>query len=229
MQSICIQGPTQYYKEVTDNFSGWPNVVWSTWVNEDQSHIDYIRSKGIEVVQSITPNVPGDMNINYQCASTFVGLNYLHRKGCTEVLKIRSDHTVSDIKSLLEVLWGRKMAFLALSNGEKRPGIYYELEGKHYCHDYPSDNLVYGKIEDMMVMFNLQVDKNYGIPPESLIAYNYMTNIRPKIPFILNYENFRDNNMTFFVRDCLVKGIKINWLKRNLEMVEFYNNEYFKF
>src|SRR5258706_9145073 len=110
MQGICIQGQTTYFKEMADNFSGWDNVVFSTWTNEDQSNIDYIRSKGIKVIQSIPPNIPGDMNINYQCASTFMGLNYLHRCGCTEVLKIRSDHTVSDIKSLLEILWGRKMS-----------------------------------------------------------------------------------------------------------------------
>lgn len=229
MQGITIQGPTTYFKEVADNWSGWPNVVWSTWTNEPQSNIDYIKSKGIDVIQSIPPQIPGDMNVNYQCASTFAGLNYLHRKGCTEVLKIRSDHTVSDIKSLLEILWGRKMAFLAISNAAKRMDITYELEGLHFGHDYPSDNLIYGNINEMMIMFNFQSPESYRIPPEALISWNYMMNTKPRIPFDLTYENFIRNGMSFFVGECAVKGIKINWLKKNLEMISFYNNEYFKF
>jgi len=227
MQGIVIQGPTTYFKEVSENWSGWPNVVWSTWTSEPQSNIDYIRSKGIEVVQSLPPSIPGDMNINYQCASTFIGLNYLHRKGCKEALKIRSDHTVSDIKSLLEILWGRKMAFLAISDETKRRDLIYELEYTHYGHDYPSDNLIYGHINDMMIMFNLQTDKNWNVPPEALIVWNYMVNT--KIPFWLTYEHFIKNKMSFFVGECAAKGIKINWLKKNLEMISFYNNDYFRF
>lgn len=227
MQGIVIQGATQYYKEMCDNWYGWPNVVWSTWTVEPQSNIDYIRSKGIEVIQSIPPNIPGDQNINYQCASTFMGLNHLHRKGCTEVLKVRSDHTISDIKPLLEILWGRKMAFLAISNPAKRQDLIYELEGTQYGHNYPSDNIIYGRIEDMMLMFNLQTDKNYNIPPEALIAYNYMKAV--KIPWDLTYDNFTRNGMSFFVGECNVKGIKIQWLKRDLEMINFYFNEYFRF
>jgi len=227
MQGIVIQGQTTYFKEVADNWSGWPNVVWSTWTNEPQSNIDYIKSKGIEVVQSIPPSIPGDMNINYQCASTFRGLNHLHRKGCISALKIRSDHTVSDRKTLLEILWGRNMAFLAISNAPKRMDLTYELDGLHFGHDYPSDNLIYGNINEMMIMFNFQVDKNYNVPPESMICYNYMT--AKGLKFELTYDYFIRNNMSFFVGECVVKGIKINWLKKNLEMISFYNNEYFRY
>lgn len=229
MQGIVIQGPTTYFKEISDNWSGWPNVIWSTWTTEPQFNIDYIRSKNIEVIQSVPPQIPGDQNINYQLSSTFTGLNYLHRRGITEVLKIRSDHTISDIKETLEILKGRKLAFLALSNGTKRKDLIYELEGVHYGHDYPSDNIIYGKIEDMMLMFNFNTDKNYNIPPEALICYNYMTNIKPRIKFDFGFDNFIRNGITFFVGDLAVKNIKVCWLKKNLEMVNFYNNEYFIF
>lgn len=228
MQGICIQGPLTYYKEIVECWNGWPNVVISTWVNEDQDKIDYIRSSSnIDVVLSIPPNIAGDMNINYQCASTFIGLNFLHRKGCTEVLKIRSDHTVNDVKSLLEILQGRKLSFLAISDESKRRDLIYELEYTHYGHDYPADNLIYGDIEKMLLMFNFQTDRNYNIPPESLIVWNYMTNA--KIPFGLSYEYFLKHGISFFIGECAAKGIKINWLKKNIEMVQFYNNEYFKF
>lgn len=229
MVGICIQGHTQYYKEVADNWSGWPNVVWSTWTDEPQSNIDYIKSKGIEVVQSIPPSIAGNANINYQCASTFAGLNFLHRKGCIEALKIRSDHTISDIKSLLEILWGRKMAFLAIADSSKRKDLIYELEGIHYGHDYPSDNIIYGNTNEMLIMFNFQVDKEYAIPPETLIVWNYMMNTHPRIPFDLTYDNFIRNKMSFFVGECYAKGITIHCLKRGWEMVSFLHNDYFKF
>jgi hypothetical protein len=34
MQGIVIQGPTDYYKEVADFYSIYPNVVWATWSDE---------------------------------------------------------------------------------------------------------------------------------------------------------------------------------------------------
>lgn len=228
MQGVCIQGQTTYYKEVSNSWFGWPNVVWSTWNDEPQENINYIKSKGIHVIQSIPPLIPGDLNINYQVLSTFIGLDYLHKIGCTEVLKIRGDHIINDIKSLLEILWDRQMAFMAISIPEKRNDLIYELGGYiHYGHDYPGDNIIYGKIHNMMEMFDFQSDKNYGVPPESLIVYNYM--IRKNIPFELSYNHFIRNNISFFLRECIYKNIKIQWLKHNWEMISFYNNEYFKF
>ena len=60
MQGICIQGPTTYYREVAENWSRWPNVVWSTWIDEPQENIDFIKSKGIDVIQSNPPEIAGD-------------------------------------------------------------------------------------------------------------------------------------------------------------------------
>jgi hypothetical protein len=56
MQGIVIQGPTDYYKEVADHYSQYPNVVWSTWSDESIVRLEYIRSKGIEVVLVDKPN-----------------------------------------------------------------------------------------------------------------------------------------------------------------------------
>jgi hypothetical protein len=48
-QGICIQGPTEYYKELADYYSQFENVVWATWNDESIIRLDYItRSKGID-------------------------------------------------------------------------------------------------------------------------------------------------------------------------------------
>ena len=50
-QGIVIQGPTEFYKEMADHYSKFDNVVWATWNDESALRLDYIKSKGIEVVQ----------------------------------------------------------------------------------------------------------------------------------------------------------------------------------
>ena len=103
-QGIVIQGPTNYCKEIVDCYIDIPNVVFSTWENEPQENIDYIKSKNIDVVQSSKPLFPGYLNINYQTLSTYVGLEYLKEKGVTEALKIRGDLKPNNTKLLLEIL-----------------------------------------------------------------------------------------------------------------------------
>jgi hypothetical protein len=212
---------------VADNWSGWSHVVWSTWNTEPKVNIDYIKSKGIEVLLLQPPSFAGDINVNYQVLSTFHGIQYLQTKNVTEVLKIRSDYVVSDIKGLLECLWGRKLAFMTLANIDIRRDITYELGYTHEGHDYPNDNVIYGEINNMLMMFNFQTDRLYGIPPESLILYNYL--VAKNIPINFDFDHLIKNGITFFLRDCLKRDIKMYWLKKNQEIVQLSNNEYCRF
>jgi len=226
-QGVVIQGPTNFYKEVCETWEGWPNVVWSTWDDEPQENIDYIRSKNIDVLLNKKPEFAGYLNINYQLLSTFNGLQFLQARGIKEALKTRGDHTISSVKDFLESLSGRRICFLALSNVDVRKDITYELEYIHEGHDYPSDNLIYGKIDDMLMMFNFQTDKIYNIPPEAMIVYNYMVSMG--IKFDLDFNYLLRNGVSFVLRDCINKGIKIHWLKHNKELIQSYDNEEFKF
>jgi hypothetical protein len=79
MQGIVIQGPTDYYKEVADFYSIYPNVVWATWSDESIVRLEYIRSKGIEVVLVDKPQFPGYMNVNMQVKSTYEGNKIFRR------------------------------------------------------------------------------------------------------------------------------------------------------
>lgn len=221
MQGIVIQGPTNYYKEVADHYSQYPNVVWATWNDESVIRLEYIRSKGIEVVLVNKPSFPGYMNVNMQVKSTYEGIKYLEGK-VDEVLKVRSDTIISNLPALMEGLKGKQLSFMATCKEGIRKDIAYDLEYYHTSHDYPSDNVIYGKVEDMLLMFDFQIDELLPIPPESLITWNYMTNMN--MEFRLNYQHLVDNGISFFTDICLDKEVGVHWLKQDVNLVDWYKD-----
>jgi len=222
MQGIVIQGPTNYCREIIDCYIDIPNVVFSTWDDEPQENIKYIKSKNIDVIQSSKPLFAGYLNVNYQALSTYIGLEYLKSKNVTEVLKIRSDLKPNDIHLLLNILKQKPLTFLAICKPNVRP-LYYELEYTHTSFDFPVDLFLYGNIENMIQCFNFQIEQNLQIPPESLIVYNYFSNSNLK--FKLDYNTFIENNINFFMNDCLKNNIKVKWLKNNLDLIELHSDK----
>jgi hypothetical protein len=221
MQGIVIQGPTNYYKDITEYYSDIPNVIFSTWDDEPFENINYIKSKNIDVITSPKPLYNGYLNVNYQTFSTFKGIQYLKNKGITEILKVRSDLIPNNIKLLLNLLKNKSLSFLAICKPNVRP-LIYELGYIHNSFDFPVDLILYGNINNLEKCFNFQIEEYYPIPPESLIAYNYFIN--NNLDFKLNYETFIKNNISFFMRDCLENNIKINWLKNNIDIIKLHSD-----
>lgn len=219
MQGIIIQGPTKYANEVAHLYEGIPNVVWSTWEEED---VDLIKSKNIKVIQSLPPTFPGYLNINYQTLSTYNGIKYLRSKGVTEALKIRGDLKPNNVKLLLNILKDKPLSFLAICKPDVRP-LYYELEYTHTSFDFPVDLFLYGSLDNLEKCFNFQIDENLPIPPESLIAYNYFSN--SGLEFNLSYDTFINNGISFFMKECLENNIKIEWLKNKWDLIEYSSNK----
>jgi len=218
-QGIIIQGPTEYYKELADYYSKFENVVWATWNDESTIRLDYIRDKGIKVILVEKPKVFGYMNVNMQIKSTFAGVSYLENK-VDEVLKVRSDTIVTNLDKLLPRLQGKQLSFMATCKTGVRKDLAYDLVYYHDSHDYPADNVIYGKIEDLKLMFDFQIDEILAIPPEALITWNYMTN--KGIEFKLDYQTMIDNGISFFLQECLDEGVEVNWLKRGANLVDWY-------
>jgi len=221
-QGIIIQGPTEYYKELADYYSQFDNVVWVTWNDESIIRLDYIRNKGIEVILVEKPEVFGYMNVNMQVKSSFEGVSYLEGK-VDEVLKVRSDTIVTNLDKLLPRLENRQLAFMATCKTGVRKDLGYELVYYHNSHDYPADNVIYGKIYDLKLMFDFQIDELIPIPPEALIAWNYMTN--KGIKFKLDYQSMVDGGIGFFLQECLDEGVEVNWLKRGANLVDWYKDK----
>jgi hypothetical protein len=192
-QGIVIQGPTGYYKELADYYSQFENVVWATWNDESVVRLDYIKSKGIEVILLDKPKFPGYINVNMQLASSYAGVNRLFELGVDEALKVRSDTIVTNLNKLLPRLQGRKLAFMATCKTGVRKDIAYNLVYYHDSHDYPADNVIYGNIHDLRDMFNLQIEDMDPIPPEALITWNYMTTQVMRIWFMRVLVSFYKN------------------------------------
>ena len=218
-QGILIQGPTEFYKELTDHYSQFDNVVWSTWNNESVDRLDYIKSKGIKVILVEPPKFPGYMNVNMQIRSTYEGLM---AHNVDEILKVRSDTIVTNLDKLLPKLKGKQLSFMATCKEGVRGDIVYDLVYLHTSHDYPADNVIYGNVDELKIMFDFQINELLSIPPEALIAWNYMAN--KGIEFKLNYQTMVDNGMSFFLKDCLDEDVKVNWLKRGVNLVDWYKD-----
>tara|TARA_R110001592_G_scaffold63654_1_gene195222 strand:+ start:668 stop:1348 length:681 start_codon:yes stop_codon:yes gene_type:complete len=218
-QGILIQGPTEFYKELTDHYSQFDNVIWSTWNNESVVRLDYIKSKGIKVILVEPPKFPGYMNVNMQIRSTYEGLM---AHNVDEILKVRSDTIVTNLDKLLPKLKGKQLSFMATCKEGVRGDIVYDLVYLHTSHDYPADNVIYGNVDELKIMFDFQIDELLSIPPEALIAWNYMAN--KGIEFKLNYQTMVDNGMSFFLKDCLDEDVKVNWLKRGVNLVDWYKD-----
>lgn len=218
-QGIVIQGPTEYYKELADYYSQFNNVVWATWNDESVIRLDYIRDKGIEVILIEKPEVLGYMNVNMQVKSSFIGISYLEDK-VDEVLKVRSDTIVTNLDKLLLRLKNKQLAFMATCKTGVRKDLAYDLVYYHDSHDYPADNVIYGKIGDLKLMFDFQIDETIPVPPEALIAWNYMTN--KGIKFKLDYQTMVDGGVSFFLQECLDENVEVNWLKKKVNLVDWY-------
>ena len=221
-QGIVIQGPTKYYKELSDYYSQFENVVWATWNDESVVRLDYIRNKGIEVILVEKPKISGYMNVNMQIKSTFAGVSYLEDK-VNEVLKVRSDTIVTNLDKLLPKLRNRQLAFMATCKTGVRKDLSYDLVYYHNSHDYPADNVIYGKIGDLKIMFDFQIDEMLPIPPEALITWNYMVN--KGIKFKLDYQTMINGGISFFLQECLDENVKVNWLKRDVNLVNWYKDK----
>ena len=220
-QGIIIQGPTEYYKELSDYYSQFDNVVWATWNDESVIRLNYIRDKGIKVILVEKPEVFGYINVNMQVKSTFAGVSYLEGK-VDEILKVRSDTIVTNLDKLLPKLKNRQLSFMATCKTGVRKDLAYDLVYYHDSHDYPADNVIYGKIEDLKLMFDFQIDEILPVPPEALIAWNYMAN--KGIEFKLDYLTMLNGGITFFLQDCLDENVEVNWLKKEVNLVDWYKD-----
>jgi hypothetical protein len=216
MQGIVIQGPLTFYKEIVECYKHVPNIVISTWDDENIERINYIKNNNIPIVLSTKPTNPGHLNINMQTISTMGGIHYLEQTKVTEILKIRTDVITTNIDKLLSILKNKSLAFLAICKLNARP-LYYELEYNHYSFDFPINFMEYGSLENIKNLFNFTIEDDIPIPPESLISYNYFKS--NNLEFKLDYNYFLQNNIYFYLNDCIQHNIDFLWLKRNSQSI----------
>lgn len=225
MQGVAIQGPTHFYKSISDSYSplikeGYP-VCWAIWKDEPIENINYIRDTGIEVILVEKPDFPGYLNINMQTISAIASIKYIIEKyNVNEILKARGDVLINKPLTLLNVLCGKKAAFIGTCKEGARKDLYYELIYPHFSHDYPDNNFLYGTAQNVYNAFNFYIEEWACIPPESLIAYHLMDGMG--VEFNLNFEYMKSKDIYFYFKDCLENNITFSWLKHGTNINETY-------
>ena len=201
-QYIVIQGPTTYYKELIDAYKSIPNIIISTFNNMPVESINELSTHFPVIVSDSNIN-PGKGNLNYQCMSSYNGLDYVKNLGTTHALKLRSDLIISDPQKFMNILEKyNKLTFLA-------------WHGEGYLVDY----LNYGPINDMLNFWNLQICNDKFGELNLLEHYCQSANISP-----ITYENIK-TKISFFMEDLIHSEIRIYWLKYQIYISDYYKYE----
>jgi hypothetical protein len=220
-QGIIIQGSTEFYRDTAKFYSEFDNVIWSTWVDEPQENIDFIREQGIEVILNDKPEYNGYLNINLQCKSTLSGIEYFKERGFDDVIKVRGDILFANIDKMLPILHKKEIAFLGLNNPVHKFNLAYFLDYYHHGLDFTIDHVVFGKIDNMYNAFNFYQPLHDPVPPEATILRNYLFS---KGDISFKYENLIDKGVYLFAKDCVGNIEGIFWLKNKWNLLNFTIN-----
>lgn len=151
---IVVQGPMNYWEEISKSLKDFENVIYSTWKTDKKDFDKYF-------IINRKPITNGIQNINRQVRSSLNGLKYAKKLGATHCLKLRSDMIFSDLNRLFSLLDDESIYFPAICKNQKNP--------------YYVDYFQYGPIQDMIKLWDIpmkfkQFHKMY---PEFYITNNF--------------------------------------------------------
>lgn len=201
-----IQGPTQYYKEMIDNYKGVKNLCWSTWKSEPEEALKAIEAAGIKVILNDGPKVPGVQNINYQCKSVMGALEEIgDEKG--KYLKIRSDFLVKDPQEFITTVEKH-----LIKNSVGILGYYRSRDFGTYILDY----IFAGDYNSMTEFWCTDESSEMGGPfPEKFLTERFF---KTEINHLLNKKHlFLD----------LKKTESIYWIKNKASVLD--EDSYYRF
>ena len=229
---IAIQGPTNMVKEMSIFWSNFDcPIVWATWSDEPARNILKIERSGIEVILIDKPNYSGYLNCNMQFKSSLAGLKRLEEMHVKHALKIRHDCVFYGLEKLWPI--NAEISFEHSYNPQHCFEIVYRLpknlkqksgEGKfHLGCDYPADLCIFGNMDVLLKVFDLYMEYNQPIPPESLILKQWLDlkgledNFTP--------EFLKSNGLHYFGPDAIKTGASLIWMKLNWNMTAILHNE----
>ena len=171
--TILIQGRLnqECYDFFVENYTKYPYVVISTWINSD---IDFTNlPANFTLIKHKLPEKPGYQNLNYQLTSTLNGLQFVKTK---YVIKQRGDEYWSNIDRIADRIQ---------SNDDKiftSPIWFRHWEFAQY---HASDHLIAGTKENLELMFlstrkSFVEDKFVEYYPEITITKSYLEAKNPK-------------------------------------------------
>ena len=174
--AILLQGPVVTSRDFTVEtvflyrqlFPASPVIV-STWEDADSNTVDMLEHAGAVVSLVARPSFAGLQNINLQIASTSHGIGIASKLGMDYVLKTRTDirlnhgdslkylHAALDGFPVQGTRRGQEARILSASLGT----LKYRLFGL-------GDMIQFGRLNDMAVYWNDELDAREVGPPEGL-------------------------------------------------------------
>ncbi len=160
-------------------------VILSTWSDENKDYLRLFKNEDIEVVLNNKPQNPGLLNINYQIVSVYAGIQKAKELGAELVLKTRTDQRIYEV-STKEFLCNLVEAFPVVKGYKQKKRIIglgmatfkYRLSG-------PSDMLLFGDIEDMLLFWDLNLDNRVISLDEFMAMYCRLKTVKDEAT--LNY------------------------------------------
>lgn len=165
--TILIQGRLnqECYDFFVENYTKYPNVIISTWVNSD---IDFknLPSNFILIKQQL-PKDTGYQNLNYQLVSTLGGLKCVKTK---YVIKQRGDEYWSNIERMVEQI---------KKNDDKLFTSPIWFRHWKFSEYHASDHIVAGTKENVELFFqstknNFDIKKFEDFYPETVLTRSYL-------------------------------------------------------
>jgi len=222
--AIVIQGPIIYDQDFTLETIKiykkiFPQVIiiLSTWNYEDTKYIEKIKNEIGEVLLNKIPEEKGVQNINYQIVSSLAGINRAKELGVQYVMKTRTDIRIYDRNSI-EFLCNILNQFPAKGGYKQNKRIVgLSLNTFKYRLYGLSDINLFGEINDMILYWSAELDKNgsafvqmkIGLC-EVYLATQFLKKVGKDIAWTL-----KDSWQTFADNFCIVdeQCLDIYWYK----------------
>ena len=195
--AIVLQGPIcekdnmtiesiKYYKEMYPDSA----VILSTWSDEKETLIRECIEAGAIVVRSEKPQFGGILNVNYQIINTRAGIERANIIGKRYVAKTRTDQRVCKpyiFNTLINLLG----IFPALNDSNQKERIVTLPVpcGNMFTPFFMSDFFYFGRTEDMMKLFSLELDNREPSASNKLVTRKDFSKYMgaPEIYILKNY------------------------------------------
>ncbi|MFA5832063.1 MAG: WavE lipopolysaccharide synthesis family protein [Bacteroidota bacterium] len=134
-------------------------LIFSTWDDEDDSHLSKISDENIDIILNKKPYSPGPQNINYQIISSFAGVKKAKNDHNKYVLKTRTDqrmYSPNVVEFFLNII--DTFPVLGVKDKQKKRIVGTSLNTFKYRLYGLSDMVTFGEIDDMMIYWGCKLD-----------------------------------------------------------------------
>jgi len=207
--AIVMQGPLVQANDFTlESFRIYRRIfpgcqlILSTWVDQDPTHIARIQDVGVDVVLNELPDNAGFKNINLQIASSSSGTQAAKRHGARFVLKTRTDQRMYS-PNLAPLLINLLEVFPVAQGFRQKKRIIAASLGSHKYMMYQiSDMFLFGGVDDMATYWNAaftnetrpdDLQDTIGEvkrfqPPEQYLCTSFLRQVGREIVWDLEYS-----------------------------------------